>query len=107
MSILDNEVACGLLLAEISMSTVSLEEMQQDGLVMSVARALSVANEAAVEQGTVPSQSLVTISEEKSATGRLWRIHYGPRDYVGRRGGDLIVLVEEGGEGVQRIIRGQ
>ena len=89
------------------MPTVSLEEMQQDHLVMSVARALSLANEAALAQGTEPAASLVTITEETSSGGRLWRIHYGPRDYVNRRGGDLIVLVDERSGVVQRIIRGQ
>jgi hypothetical protein len=89
------------------MPTVSLEEMQQDQLVMSVARALSLANEAALTQGTNPADSLVTITEEAPSAGRLWRIHYGPRDYLGRRGGDLIVLVDERTEAVQRIIRGQ
>jgi hypothetical protein len=46
------------------MSIVSLEEMQQDHLVMSVARALAVANEAALAHGTAPAESLVTITEE-------------------------------------------
>ena len=89
------------------MATITLKELQQDHLVMSVARALALANEAALKQGTVPADSLVTITEETSSTGRLWRIQYGPRDYVGRRGGDLIVLVDEATEAVQRIIRGQ
>ena len=89
------------------MPTLTLEAMQQDNLVMSVARALILANEAALEQGTEPADSLVTITEESSPTGRLWHIHYGPRDYIDRRGGDLTVLVEEGSEAVQRIIRGQ
>ena len=74
---------------------------------MAVARALALANEAALAEGVEPANSLVTITEEPSSAGRHWRIHYGPRDYVGRRGGDLIVLVDERGEGVQRIIRGQ
>jgi hypothetical protein len=88
------------------MST-SLEELQEDRLVMSVARALALANEAAVAHGVEPADSLVTISEESSVEGRIWRINYGPRDYVGRRGGDLIVLVGEGSQAVQRVIRGQ
>jgi hypothetical protein len=50
---------------------------------------------------------LVTVTEEASADGRVWRIHYGPRDFVARRGGDLIVLVDERTATVQRIIRGQ
>ncbi len=89
------------------MSTVSLEDLQEDGLVMSVARALAVANGAAVAQGVEPAKSPVTITEESPAAGRLWRIHYGSRDYVGRRGGDLIVLVDEDSQAVRRIIRGQ
>ena len=89
------------------MSTVSLEDLQQDRLAMSVARAVALANEAAVANGTQPTDSLVSISEESSAAGRVWRINYGPRDYIGRRGGDLIVLVDEAGQAVQRVIRGQ
>jgi hypothetical protein len=78
--------------------------MQQDRLVMSVARALALANEAAVANGTVPADSLVTITEEPSSAGGLWRIQYGPRDYIGRRGGDLIVFVDERRDTVQRIM---
>lgn len=89
------------------MPIVTLEEMKQDHLVMSVARALALANEAALKHGTEPAESMITIAEETSSQGRLWRIHYGPRDYVGRRGGDLIVFVDERGETVQRILRGQ
>jgi hypothetical protein len=89
------------------METFTLEEMQQDQLVMSVARALALANEAAIAQGTDPGTSMVTITEETSSTGRLWRIHYGPRNYIGRRGRDLIVFVDESTAAAQRIIRGQ
>jgi hypothetical protein len=89
------------------MAPVTLEAMQQDHLVMAVARALALANEAALSQGTDPASSLVAITEEPSSAGRLWRIHYGSRDYVGRRGGDLIVIVDECSRAVQRIIRGQ
>jgi hypothetical protein len=89
------------------MSAVTLDELQQDHLAMSVARALALANEAALARGTIPADSLVTITEETSAAGRLWRIHYGPRDYIGRRGGDLTVVVDESSEAIQRIIRGQ
>jgi hypothetical protein len=89
------------------MSALTLEAMQQDKLVMSVARALALANEAALAQGIEPANSLVSISEDTSSPNRLWRIHYGRRDYVHRRGGDLIVFVDERGETIQRILRGQ
>jgi hypothetical protein len=89
------------------MASVSFEELQQDNLAMSVARALALANEAAVTRGTDPSASLISISEESSANGRLWRINYGPRNCVSRRGGDLIVIVDDRAQSVQKVIRGQ
>ena len=89
------------------METTRVEDLQQDGLAMSAARALALANEAALAHGTEPAESLVSISEESPAVGRVWRIHDGPRDSVGRRGGDLIVLVDDRGQTVQRIIRGR
>ena len=89
------------------MAIATLEEMQQDHLIMSVARALALANEAAIAQNIDPANSLVTIAQEASSGGGVWRIQYGARDYVGRRGGDLIVIVDERSGAVQRIIRGQ
>jgi hypothetical protein len=85
----------------------TFEDLQQDPFVMSVARALALANETAIAQGTEPAKSLVTITEESSPSGPVWRISYGPRDHVGRRGGDLIVFVDDGSQTVQRILRGQ
>jgi hypothetical protein len=89
------------------MATITLEALQQDPLAMSVARAVSLANETALAHGIDPAHSLMTITEECSAAGRVWRVHYGPRDFVGRRGGDLIVLVDERLATVVRIVRGQ
>ena len=88
------------------MATVDFEEKNQDGLAISVGRALALANEAPVAHGMDPANALVTITEEPSAE-RLWRIHYGPRSAANRRGGDLIVLVDREGRAIQRIIRGQ
>jgi hypothetical protein len=52
----------------------TLEEIQQDHLIMSVAQALAFANDAAHEAGVDPAESLVTIAEETSATGPLCEI---------------------------------
>ena len=89
------------------MATLTINDIQQDDLAMSVARALSLANDTAQAHGTAPASALITITEESSPTGRLWRIHYGPRDYINCRGGDLIVVVDDAAQAVQRIIRGQ
>ena len=89
------------------MATAALEEMQSDQIVMSVARALALANEAAVLHGTDPAKSLISITEESSPGGPVWRINYVKRDLVNRRGGDLIVFVDVGSQTIQRILRGQ
>ena len=89
------------------MASPTLERMQQDDLAMSVARALTIANEAAVAQGTDLSQSLITITEEAPPPDSMWQVHYGPRDFRNRRGGDLIVVVNDRAGAVSRIVRGQ
>jgi hypothetical protein len=52
-------------------------------------------------------ESLITVNEETSAGGNLWRIHYGPRDYINQRGGDLIVLVDQQSGDVRDVLHGQ
>jgi len=89
------------------MATSTLDRLQADDMAYSVARALAAANEAAVKHGVNIDESLVNISEESAPPSRVWRIHYGPRDYVNKRGGDFIVLVEDGSDAVKRTIRGQ
>lgn len=89
------------------MTAPVLEMIQQDQLALSIARALAEANKAARTHGIEPEDSLVTITQEASSGGRRWCIHYGIRDCVGRRGGDLSVLVDECSGSVPRIIRGQ
>ena len=84
-----------------------LERMQKDRRVMSVAKALALANETALATGWDPATSLVTITEELDSAGSLWRIHYGPRDYINRRGGDLVILVDEDAGSVRQVLRGQ
>lgn len=89
------------------MTAPTLEELQQDRLAMTVARATALANGAARSHGTDPAGSLITVTEEGSPAGPLWRIHYGPRDFVHQRGGDLIVVVDERAGVVERVIHGQ
>ena len=89
------------------MAIATLESMQKDHLVMSVARALSLANEVALAHGAAPADSLVTITQEPPSESHVWRIHYGPSEYINRRGGDLIVFVDEQNGSIQRIMRGQ
>jgi len=89
------------------MAAPTLEGMQKDRRVMSVAKALAIANEKAVSMGWDPATSLVTLTEQPDSSGGLWRVDYGPRDYVNRRGGDLVVLVDESAGEVRQVLRGQ
>lgn len=85
----------------------ALESIQQDSLALSVARAVAVANEAAITRGFDLAQASVTIMEDSAPPNRVWRVNYGPRDYMLRRGGDLIVYVDDASGTVQRVLRGQ
>lgn len=85
----------------------AMEKIQGDQLALSVARALALANEVARAQGIDPSAALLTVSEESPPPDRTWRIHYGARDYVLRRGGDFMVVVDDLSGEVKRTLRGQ
>ena len=37
----------------------------------------------------------------------LWRVNYGPKEYVGRRGGDLLLEVDPSDASVKRVQWGQ
>jgi hypothetical protein len=89
------------------MSAVTLEEIEQDSVAMSIAKVLKLANNAAVAHGTDPASSAITISAEPSQPSSVWRIHYEPRDYISRRGGDLTVMVNAEQGRVEQVLRGQ
>ena len=89
------------------MPVTEIESIQRDHLAMAVAHALTIANLAAASKGVALDEFLVTITEEVASPHRVWQIHYGPRDFVHRRGGDLTVFVNETTGQVQRILRGQ
>ncbi len=87
--------------------TPTLETIQQDTLAMSVAGAVTLANAEAAARGTDLAQALVTIREEAPPPKRIWCVHYGPRAYQNRRGGDLMVYIDEQAGAVARVVRGQ
>ena len=54
------------------MTSITLDEMQHDGLAMSVAKAVVLANDAAVLRGIDPHQSRLTITKELNP--KRWHI---------------------------------
>jgi hypothetical protein len=89
------------------MSAAISESVQRDPLALSAARAIALANETASQAGFDVASSIVSVSEEYAASARQWRVHYGPRDYIGRRGGDFIVIVDDPSGQVRQVLRGQ
>ena len=87
------------------MTTLSSDVLQDD-IAVSLARVMATANKRARELDVDIIQSLITITQHFN-NGLLWRINYGPKDYIGKRGGDL--LIEVGGEDmkIKQVLRGQ
>ncbi len=89
------------------MAATLTADVLQDDLAVSLARAMAAANKRARESGIDVNQSLITIAQLSLNGGLIWRINYGPKDYVGRRGGDLIVEVDVDDASIKRVLRGQ
>lgn len=87
--------------------TVLSNETLQDEIAVSVAQVLVSANRKAKELGVDAKESLITVSQHLSYGVWLWRVHYGARDYVGRRGGDLMIDLDPSNADIKQILRGQ
>jgi len=79
----------------------------EDELAVSLARAVAAANAQARREGVQVDSSLVSAAEHANAGEICWRISYGPRDYIPRRGGDVIIEVGLEDGPVRRVLRGQ
>ncbi len=88
------------------MSATLSADVLQDDLAVLLARVLATANKRARELGVDVLQSLITITQSFE-NGPRWRVNYGPKDYIGRRGGDLIVEVDAGDVTIRQVLRGQ
>lgn len=89
------------------MATVLSNEILQDEIAVSVARVLASANRKAKELGVDVKESLITVSQHPAKGVWLWRVHYGARDYVARRGGDLMIDIDPASADIKQILRGQ
>jgi hypothetical protein len=68
-------------------------DVLEDDVAVSLARVVAAANKRAREFNIDVPQSLITITQIID-NGPCWRVNYGAKDYVGRRGGDLVVEVD-------------
>ena len=88
------------------MTATLTADVLQDDLAVLLARVLATANKRARELGVDVLQSFITITQSFDS-GSSWRINYGPKDYIGRRGGDLIIEVDAGDISIKQVLRGQ
>ena len=87
------------------MATLSADVLQDD-MAVTIARVMAAANRRARELGVDVLQSFVTITQQVD-NGIFWRVNYGPRDYMNRRGGDLMVDVNGEDMNIRQVLRGQ
>ena len=89
------------------MSATLSADVLEDNVAVSLACVIASANRRARELGVDVLDSVISITQRSSDDGWSWRVSYGPRDYVGRRGGDLIIQVNPEDATVQQVLRGQ
>lgn len=88
------------------MAAVLSSDVLQDNLAVSLARVIAAANKRASELGVDALQSIITVTQMTNGEA-CWRVNYGPKDYIGQRGGDLIVDVDALDATVKRVLHGQ
>lgn len=89
------------------MAATLTAEVLQDDFAVSLARAMAVANKKARELGVDVMQSLISITQYALNGSSVWRINYGPKDYVNRRGGDVLIEVDLHDATIKKVLRGQ
>ena len=87
------------------MATLSADVLQDD-MAVTIARVMAAANKRARELGVDVLQCFITITQQVD-NGIFWRVNYGPRDYMNRRGGDLMVDVNGEDLNIKQVLKGQ
>jgi len=89
------------------MNTALAAEVFEDDVVVSLARSMAAANKRARELGIDVLQTLITITQCLLNGSTFWQINYGPKEYIGQRGGDLIIAIDSGDASLQKVLWGQ
>jgi hypothetical protein len=89
------------------MSTVLSSDVLQDDVAVTAARAIAAANKRARELNIDVMQSNISLTQHDRDGSWVWRVNYGAKDYIGRRGGDLIVEVNPEDASIYRVFWGQ
>lgn len=90
-----------------NMAATLSPDVLQDDIAVSLARVIAAANKKATELGVDVAHSVINIAQHTRNGIPLWRVNYGPEDYIGRRGGDVIIEVNPTDASIDRVLRGQ
>jgi hypothetical protein len=82
-------------------------DVLQDDIAVTIARVIASANKRARELNVDVMQSIISLTQHSQDGSWVWRVNYGAKDYIGRRGGDLMVEVNPEDASVQRVLWGQ
>ena len=89
------------------MSAVLSSDVLQDDVAVTAACAIAAANKRARELNVDVMQSIISLTQHDRDGSWVWRVNYGAKDYIGRRGGDLMVEVNPEDASIQRVMWGQ
>ncbi|HRJ42317.1 MAG: hypothetical protein KJZ86_23730 [Caldilineaceae bacterium] len=89
------------------MAVMLTAEVYQDDIAVTLANVLATANKRASEMGVDVAESLLTLTQRVVDDALVWRINYGPKEYINRRGGDLVVDVAATSGKVAQVLWGQ
>ncbi len=89
------------------MAAALTTDVLQDDLAVSLARVVASANRRAREAGVEAAQSYLSMTQRVEDGELFWRVNYGPKETIGRRGGDFIVDVDPSDGRIRQVLRGQ
>jgi hypothetical protein len=89
------------------MSVALSLDVLQDDIAVTTARVVASANKRARELNVDVMQSIISLTQHSQDGSWIWRVNYGAKDYIGRRGGDLMVEVNPEDASIQRVLWGQ
>lgn len=89
------------------MSVALSSDVLQDDVAVTVARVIASANKRARELNVDVMQSMISLTQHSQDGSWVWRVNYGAKDYIGRRGGDLLIEVNSEDASIQRVLWGQ
>jgi hypothetical protein len=89
------------------MTAILNSDVLQDDIAVTITRVIALANQRAYELNVDVLQSIISLTQLQQNNIWIWRVNYGAKDYIGRRGGDLIIDVNPEDISIHSVLWGQ